>query len=53
MKKIGEMGLAPPQLKITEKNPLVYFGDLITNKHMDLEKRKNGVSSLQVIVMLC
>jgi hypothetical protein len=40
MKKINEMGLAPVQIKLNEKNPLVYFGDLLTNKHLEIEKKK-------------
>lgn len=34
MRKIGQLGLAPPQIKINEKNPLVFFGDLFTNKQI-------------------
>ena len=34
MRKISEMGLAPGQIKITDKNPLAFFGDLLTNKQI-------------------
>ncbi len=36
MRKIGELGLAPGQGKISEKNPLVFFGDLFTNKQIQV-----------------
>lgn len=35
------MGLAPAQTKIKEKNPLVFFGDALTFKQIEIEKTKH------------
>ena len=32
MRKVNELGLAPVQIKENEKNPLIFFGDLLTQK---------------------
>ncbi len=36
MRKIGQMGLAPGQIKISEKNPLTFFGDMLTTKQIEI-----------------
>lgn len=51
MRKIGEMGLAPPQMKSGQKNPLVFFGDLLTNKQIEIEKKKSMIQGLHVKIL--
>lgn len=40
------MGLAPAQMKTSKKNPLTFFGDLLTNKQIEVEKKKNSIIRL-------
>ncbi len=39
MRKINELGLAPIQIKENQKNPLIFFGDLLTNKQMEIDHK--------------
>jgi hypothetical protein len=48
LNKITQLGLAPPQMKITEKNPLIYFGDLLTAKETQIEETHTAIKNLQV-----
>lgn len=50
MRKIGEIGIAPGQIRMDERNPLNFFGDLFTNKQIEVQRRKGNIMNLEVIV---
>jgi len=52
MRKICEMGLAPTQIKVNNKNPLVFFGDLLTNKQIEIERKKSSIFQIQVNISI-
>lgn len=46
------MGLAPTQIKVSNKNPLVFFGDLLTNKQIEIERKKSSIYKIQVTIII-
>lgn len=52
MRKISQMGLSPLQIKKNEKNPLIFFGDLLTNRQLEIDEKKMNINTLEVIILL-
>ena len=48
MRKVNQLGLAPIQIKEGEKNPLIFFGDLLTNRQMEIDSKNVSIKKLEV-----